>query len=139
MQAGSRFLTPAESPYAMIELGALSACWAMNKCNMLVQGLPHFTLLTDHQPLLPILNSMEIADTENFRLQRLMMKMLPHSFTAKWVEGKDHLAADALSRFPVDQLSLDDELCDTNTEAAVNFQFADRLIEHLQLHEVLQA
>ena len=82
---------------------------------------------------------MRIADAENLRLQRLMMKMLPHSFTAEWVEGKDHLAADAPSRFPGDQLSLDDELCDTNTKAAVNFQFADRLIEDLKLHEVLQA
>ena len=58
VQAGSRFLTPAESRYAMIELQALSACWAMKKCNMFVQGLKHFTLLTEHQPLIPILNSM---------------------------------------------------------------------------------
>ena len=79
----------------------------MNKCNMLVQGLPHFTLLTDQQPLIPILNFMGIEDAVNLRLQRLMMKMMPHSFTAEWVEGKDHLAADAVSRFPVDQLSLD--------------------------------
>ena len=90
MQAGSRFLTPAESPYVMIELGALSACWAMNKCNMFVQGLPHFTRLTDHKPPIPKLNSMRIANAENLRLQRLMMKMLPHSFTAECVEGKDH-------------------------------------------------
>ena len=103
VKAGSRFLTPAESRYAMIELEALSACRAMKKCNMFVQGLPNFTLLTDHQPLIPILNSMGIADGENLRLQRLMMKMLPFSFTAEWVKGKDHLAADALSRFPVDQ------------------------------------
>ena len=48
-----------------------------------------------------------------------MMKMLPCSFTIEWVKGKDHLAADALSRFPVDEPSLDDELCDVHTEAAV--------------------
>ena len=82
---------------------------------------------------------MGIADVENPRLQRLMMKMLPHSFTAKWVKGKDHLVADALSRFPVDQPALDDELCDTHTEAAVSMQFGDKLIEDLQLHEVLRA
>ena len=106
---------------------------------MFVQGLPHFTLLTDHQPLIPILNSMGIADVENPRLQRLMMKMLPYSFTAEWVKGKDHLAADALSRFPVDQPSLDDELCDVHAEAAVKIQFADESVEDLQLQEVSEA
>ena len=69
VKAGSRFLTPAESHYAMIELEALAACWAMKKCNMFVQGLLHFTLLTDHQPPIPILNSMGIADVENPLLQ----------------------------------------------------------------------
>ena len=83
VQAGSRFLTPAESRYAGIELEALAACWAMKKCNMFVQGLPHFTLLTDHQALILILDSMGIADVENPRLQRLMMKMLPYSFTVE--------------------------------------------------------
>ena len=83
IQAGSRFVTPTESRYAMIELEALAACWAMKKCNMYLEGLHHFTLLTDHQPLIPILNSMGVADVENPRLQRLMMKMLPYSFTAQ--------------------------------------------------------
>ena len=139
IQAGSRFVTPTESRYAMIELEALAACWAMKKCNMYLQGLHHFTLLTDHQPLIPILNSMGVADVENPRLQRLMMKMLPYSFTAKWVKEKDHLAADALSRFPVDQPSLHDELCEAHAEAAVHAHFADKSTEDLQLHEVSNA
>lgn len=54
-----------------------------------------FTLLTDHQPLSPILNSMGLTDVENARLQRLMM--LPYFFTVKWVKGKDHLVANARS------------------------------------------
>ena len=56
--------------------------------------------------------------------------MLPYSFTAEWVNGKDHLAADALSHFSVYQLSLDDELCDTHTEAAVHIQFYDKFINY---------
>ena len=97
VQAGSRFLTPTESRYAMIELEALGACWAMKKCNMFLQGLPHFKLVTYHQHLIPILSSKAIADVDNPRLQVLMMKMLPYMFTAEWVKGKQHLAADALS------------------------------------------
>ena len=138
VQAGSRFLTPAESRYAMIELEALGACWAMKKCNMYLQGLPYFTLVTDHQPLIPILNSKGISDVENPRLQRLMMKMLPYSFTAKWINGKYHLAADALSRFPVDQPSLEDELCEAHAEAAVEAQFADKSTHDIQLNEVCE-
>ena len=138
VQAGSRFLTPAESRYAMIELEALGACWAMKKCNMFLQGLPHFTLVTDHQPLIPILNSKGVADVDNSRLQRLMMKMLPYTFTAEWIKGKDHLAADALSRFPVDQPSLEDELCEAHAEAAVKIQFADKSTHDIQLTEVAE-
>ncbi|KAL9989623.1 hypothetical protein ACROYT_G004190 [Oculina patagonica] len=66
---------------------------------------------------------MGIADVVNPRLQPLMMKMLLYSFTAEWV--KVHLAEDALSRFPVDQPSLDDEICNIHSEAAVKIPFAD--------------
>ena len=59
---------------------------------------------------------MRIVDVENPRLQRLMIEMLPYSFAVEWVKRKDHFAADALSRFPMDQPSLDDELCDLHTE-----------------------
>lgn len=82
---------------------------------------------------------MGIADVENPRLQPIMMKMLSYSFTAQWLKGKVHLAADALSRFPVDQPSLDDELCEAHAEAAVHVHFADKSIEDLQLHEVSEA
>ena len=65
--------------------------------------------------------------------------MLPYFFTVEWVKGKDHLAADALSRFPVDQPSLDDESCDVHTEAAVKIQIADTSVEDPQLQEVSEA
>ena len=82
----------------MIELEALGTCWAMKKCDIFLCGVPHFKLITDHhQPLIPTLNSKRIADVENPHLQRLMMKMLPYTFTAEWVKGKDHLTTDVLS------------------------------------------
>ena len=36
--------------------------------------------------------------------------MQRYSFIARWIPGKQNLAADALSRAPVEQLSPDDEL-----------------------------
>ena len=136
VQAGFRFLIPTESRYAMIELEPLGACWAMKKCDMFLRGLPHFKLVTDHQPLIPILNSKGIADVENPRLQRLMMKMLPYTFTAEWIKGKDHLAVDAFSRFPVDEPCLEDELCESHAEPAVNVHFFDKSTTARQLQEL---
>lgn len=54
-------------------------------------------------------------------------------------ERKGSFGSDALSRFPVDQPSLGDELCDVHIEAAVKIQFADKSVEDLQLHEVSEA
>ena len=49
---------------------------------------------------------------------------------------KESFPADALSRSSIDQLLLDDELCDVHNETAVTIQFADRSLEDLQLQEV---
>ena len=136
VQAGYRFLTLTESCYATIELKALGACWATKKCDMFLEGLPHFKLVTDHQPLIPVLNSKGIADVDNSRLQRLMMKMLPYTFTTEWVKGKQHLAANALCRFLVDEPCLEDELCELHAEAAVNVHFVDKSTTTCHLNEL---
>ena len=82
IQAGSRFLSDAESRYAIIELELLAVSWAIIKCNLFLAGLPHFTLITDHHPLIPILNSHRPDEIENPRLQRLKTKIMGYNFTA---------------------------------------------------------
>ena len=136
VQAGSRFLTAIKSGNAMIGLEALGACWAMKKCDMFLRGLPHLKLVTDHQPLIPILNSKGIADVENHRLQRLMMKMLPYTLSAEWVKGKHHLAANTLSRFLVYEPSLEDKLCELHAEAAVSVHFVVKSTTKSHLQEL---
>ena len=50
----------------------------------------------------------------NPRLQRIREKLLPYTFTLKWVAGKSHHIADALSRAPLFQpADLDDMVIDT--------------------------
>ena len=71
IQAGSRFLTDAESRYAIIELELLAISWTIIKCKMFLADLPHFRVITDHHPLIPILNSHRLDEIENPRLQRL--------------------------------------------------------------------
>ena len=48
IQAGSHFLTNAESCYAVIKLEMLAVCWAVSKCKQFLTGLQHFTIITDH-------------------------------------------------------------------------------------------
>ena len=99
-QAGSRFLSDTESRYAVIELELLAVTWAIAKCKLFLAGLPHFTLLTDHHPLIPILNNHRLDEIENPRLQRLKGKIMAYNLTAQWVKGALNHAPDALSRHP---------------------------------------
>ena len=47
VRAGSRFLTDAESRYAMIELELLGIVWAVAKCRLMLEGMPHFPQTID--------------------------------------------------------------------------------------------
>ena len=70
IQAGSRFLTDAKCRYAVIELEMLAVCWAILKCHLFLAGLQHFLVITDHNPLIPILNNHRLDEIENPHLQR---------------------------------------------------------------------
>ena len=100
VQAGSRFLTDTETLYAIIELELLAVAWATKKCRIFLSGLPTFMVITDHNPLVPILNNHRLDEIENPHLQRLRTHLLAYNFLAKWQKGKDNDAADALSRHP---------------------------------------
>ena len=108
VQCGSRFISDTESRYAMVELELLAIVWALRKCRIFLQGLPHFQVITDHRPLVPILNNYTLDVVENPRLQRLKEKTSMFNFTATWTKGKDHMIPDALSRAPVGQPTADD-------------------------------
>ena len=101
VQCGSRFLTSAESRYSVIELECLALVWATKKLNVYLFGLENYEVLTDHAPLVPILNRYTLNDIENPRLQRLVEKLQPYSFTCYHVKGKDNFISDALSRAPI--------------------------------------
>ena len=129
IQYGSRFVTEAESRYAITELEMLAVTWAINKCRLYLAGLPDFTVVVDHRPLVPILNSKGLDAIENPRLLRLKQKLLSYSFHTEWVQGKLHTIPDVLSRFPVsaptdDDLELDAEL-NSELEVRVNTVVTD--------------
>ena len=110
VQAGSRFVTDTEFRYAAIELELAAVVWAFSKCRLFLAGIPHFDLYVDHRPLVPIINRKMLDELENPRLQRLKLKLAEFGpFTAHWVKGSHHLAADALSRHPVAAAAEGDE------------------------------
>ena len=53
------------------------------KCRQFLEGLPTFQLITDHMPLVPILNVYTLDRLDNPRLLRLKLKMQRYSFQAR--------------------------------------------------------
>lgn len=100
---GSRFLHDAESRYAPIEGECLGVVYGLHKCKHFVLGCRDLTVLTDHKPLLGVLNDRCLADIENRRLRNLKEKTLSYQFKIAHVSGKKHVGPDAASRYPVGQ------------------------------------
>ena len=119
VQCGSRFLADVETRYSTIELEMLAVVWAMKKCKYYLLGLPQFTHITDHKPLLPLLNSYTLDCIENPRLQRLREKISGYVFTSKWHKGKELCIPDALSRAPVDTPKEDDTSLGNETSICI--------------------
>ena len=90
----------------------LVVCWAILKCHTFLAGLQQFQLFTDHNPLIPILNSHRLDEIENPQLQRLRTRIMGYNFTAQWLKGSNNHAPDALFKNPVSDPSHHDVLAE---------------------------
>ena len=133
-------MTSAETRYATIEKEMLGVAWAVQKCHKFLAGLPHFDILTDHNPLISILNSKRLDEIENPRLQRLRMKIISYNFTAQWVKGSLNAGPNALSLYPTSEATGVDELAEESTPSifAIAAEEQQRHL-NLRLSEVLDA
>ena len=81
-------------------------------------------VITDHNPLIPILNSHRLDEIENPWLQRLRTRIMAYNLTAEWCKGTRNQAPDALSRSPVDEPQAEDMLAeqdkDSNPEPTIS-------------------
>ena len=100
IQCGSKSLTPCQQNYTTIKLEYLAIFWAVNKCKFFLHGAKHFTVITDHKPLVAIFNK-HINNYDNPRLQNLLEKLMGYDFAVSWLTGKHNLIADDLSRYPL--------------------------------------
>ena len=135
VRAGSRCLTSAESRYAMIELEMMAIVWAIHKCRLMLEGMKHFDVVTDHLPLIPILNKYTMDRVDNPRLWRLKQKVIGYNFTASWISTAKNSTADALSRAPVSKPTAVDDFDDDGD----SLSFVMTLAETSEVEDIRRA
>ncbi|TRY78582.1 hypothetical protein TCAL_11229 [Tigriopus californicus] len=75
IEANSRWLSDAEKNYGMTTLEMMGAYWATKKLDGFLRGLPHFTIVTDHQAIVPMMNSKTLDEIENPRQREIKERM----------------------------------------------------------------
>ena len=97
----SRTLTTAEQKYSQIEKEALSIVFGIQKFHQYLYAR-HFTLLTDHKPLVAIFNpSKAIPPLSAARMQHWALLLAAYTYNICYRPTNLHANADALSRLPI--------------------------------------
>ena len=81
----------------------------VQKCSLYLAGTK-FTVITDHQPLVGVMNGKNLDAITNMRIHRIMSKLIGYQFKVLWTPGKTHQIADALSRALVFKLEENEDI-----------------------------
>ncbi|CAF5014318.1 unnamed protein product, partial [Rotaria sp. Silwood1] len=91
--------------YSAIELEALAIWWSgTQKFRSYIEG-QQFFLETDHKPLISLMKK----PCHNARIEQWMTTLQQYDMIIQHIPGKDNTTANALSRYSVDQPSVNDE------------------------------
>ena len=91
----SRALTETEQRYSNIERELLAIVFALERLNHYTFGRT-ITVPSDHQPLQSIWKKSIVSASP--RLQRLLLRLAHYDINIKFLQGKEDVIADALSR-----------------------------------------
>ncbi|RXN22487.1 Transposon Ty3-I Gag-Pol poly [Labeo rohita] len=108
----SHTLTDTEKRYAQIEKECLASVWASERFYQYLCGLETYRLVTDHKPLVTMINGMDL-DKVHLRCQRLLIRLIKFNPVAEYMPGKNLVVADALSRHPkpgIDETGLEADI-----------------------------
>lgn len=98
----SRTLSSAEKNYSQLEKEALAMVYALRQFHFYLWGQSHFTVVTDHKPLLGLFSpSKPIPPLASGRIQRWALLLQAYNFSLVHRSGALLHTADALSRLPV--------------------------------------
>ncbi|XP_054259311.1 uncharacterized protein K02A2.6-like [Macrosteles quadrilineatus] len=104
----SRTLNQAEQNYSQIDKEALAVVYGVKKFHQYLYG-KHFTLKSDHKPLISIFGPKKgLPVFAASRLQRYALFLSGYDFDIKYVRS-DNNSADALSRLPLKVSPADEE------------------------------
>ena len=97
----SRSMSATERNYAQIEAEGLAVVFAVKKFHQYLYG-HQFAILTDHKPLLGLLDeSHAIPSMTAARIQRWALLLAGYSYTLRYRPGKGNANADCMSRLPL--------------------------------------
>ncbi|KAL0190869.1 hypothetical protein M9458_013567 [Cirrhinus mrigala] len=134
----SRGLTDTEKRYAQIEKEALAVTWACERLTSYLQGL-HFTLQTDHKPLVPLLSTRGLDDLPP-RVLRFRLRLLRYDYNIVHVPGKNLITADTLSRAPLtDTPSAEDLQLEKEVQVFVDAVVSSLPVTDTRLEKIKQA
>ena len=103
----------------MVELEALAIHYGVKQCHLYLSGLPHFEVITDHQPLKTIFNRKDLVEIDNEKLMKIKADLQSkYIFTVDYRKGANHVVPDALSRNPINDP--DDQEIKFSTIAAIS-------------------
>ena len=121
---------------------------AQKVSHILPSGLDHFTVVTDHNPLVPPSSHTDSTRSRTPACNAFCTQLMAYNFTAQWLKSTRNKAADALSHHPCSTPSTADDLTEYETDCNLVPSMAPSVtqiriftslqqdIESLHLHEL---